>query len=109
MTIKESELKKIIRESIEEVMAQTAPIQAQSAPQQQQQGLRQRYAKLKDLNKRLWAVKQEAESLQLENVSKWIYMAIQSMNGEFVGDTVRNGVQNATQKIKGLLNPGQQQ
>lgn len=91
MTITEQELKDIIRESIEEVMGQN-----------QAAGIMpEKMKRVAALNKQLWAIKKEADALQLENASKWIYMAIQSIDREYISDTVSNGFNRAKETVQG--------
>jgi len=102
MKVTENELKKMIRESIEEVVAQNQgqmTTQGQAMNQANAPGLKERAQRVGALNKQLWAIKKEADALELENASKWIYMAIQSIDREFAGDTIRNG----WEKTKGWL------
>ena len=106
MKVTESELKNMIRESIEEVVAQG---QGQMMNQANAPGLKERAQRVGALNKQLWAIKKEADELELENVSKWIYLAIQSVDREFVGDTVSNAWNKAKETVGGWFNGGQQQ
>ena len=101
-TMTENELKQLIKEEVMQAMAQ-------AAPDQQNPGLKERAQRVYQLNKTLIEVKKEADALQLENVSKWIYMAIQSLDREFIGDTVSNGWNKAKEKVGRWLGNGQQQ
>jgi hypothetical protein len=104
VAISEADLRNMIRECVEGVLNE-----AMSQPQQQAPGIRERFNRVRNLNKMLWNVKKEADALQLENVSKWIYMAIQSIDREFVGDTVSNAWNKAKETVGGWFNGGQQQ
>ena len=104
VTISEADLKNMIRGCLDGILNE-----AMSQPQQQAPGIRERFNRVRNLNKMLWNVKKEADALQLENVSKWIYMAIQSIDREFVGDTVSNAWNKAKETVGGWFNGGQQQ
>lgn len=96
MTITEQELKDIIRESIEEVMGQN-----------QAAGIMpEKMKRVAALNKQLWAIKKEADALQLENASKWIYMAIQSIDREYIGDSARDLWNRGKQAVQGIFKEG---
>lgn len=89
----EDRLNAIIRESIEEVMA------GNNAP-----AGNNNFNRIVNLNKQLWAIKKEADALGLENASKWIYMAIQSIDREYLRDSVTGGFNKAKDTVKGWIN-----
>ena len=99
MKLTEQQLKAIIKESIEEVMNQAAMAQNQN-----QISTKEKFQRVRALNQQLIAIKKEADALQLEEVSKWIYMCIQSIDREFVRDTVSDTYNNVKGTVQGWFN-----
>ena len=101
MKLTEQQLKAIIEESIIEVMNQAAMAQNQN-----QISTKEKFQRVMKLNEELVKIKREADALQLENASKWIYMAIQSIDREYIGDSVRDLWNRGKEAVQGIFKEG---